>query len=175
MSPYGSGVAALTDRCPVCGIDPRSVTSRDAVVALRSFPRRYRELLVRPAHGERPEIVTGRPPGGAWSALEHASHAAAVIDAVSDALLAVQVHDSPEVSLEAGPSWTASVEEVLVGLGLSCERLADAAAEISGASWNRTGRLVDGAEVTALDLMRHAVHVGAHHLRQAQHVVEQLT
>ncbi len=145
------------------------------MVAIRSFPRRYRELLVRPAHTDRPEVVTGRPPGGEWSALEHTSHAAAVIDAVSDALQAVEVHDSPEVSLEGRRPWTGSVEEILVGLGLSCERLADAADEVSGASWTRRGRVADGAEVTALDLLRHAVHVGAHHLREAQHVVEQLT
>lgn len=129
---------------------------------------------MRPSHAERPEIVTGRPPGGGWSALEHTAHAAAVVDTVSDAVRAVQVHDSPEVTLEAAPPWGASVDEVLVGLSLSCERLADTAADMSGATWTRTGRLPDGSDVTALDLVRHGVHVGAHHLRQAQGVIEQL-
>ena len=29
--------------CPVCGFDPTSISPPDAVVALRSLPRRYRE------------------------------------------------------------------------------------------------------------------------------------
>src|SRR5579862_4537644 len=29
--------------CPVCGFDPTSISPADAVVALRSLPRRYRE------------------------------------------------------------------------------------------------------------------------------------
>jgi hypothetical protein len=34
----------MTDRCSECGFDPSSVTVQDAIITLRSLPRRWREL-----------------------------------------------------------------------------------------------------------------------------------
>ncbi len=174
MASYGSGVGSLTDRCTECGIEPWTLTPSDAAVAVRSFPRRFRALLVRPDHRDRPHLVAGRAEGG-WSALEHTAHVADVMVCVADALRLVQVHDDPAVTVEPAPPRTAAfeeLEEVLADLERACEELAHTVDGVSGHEWERRAHLEDGTQVTALDLVRHAVHMGAHHRRLVERIVE---
>ena len=155
----------------MCGLDPSTVKPPDAIAAIRSYPRRYRRLLVRLDDEEGAAIVTRRPAPDQWSAIEHAVHVSDVLDAVGDAVERVQVHDDPSIDVETGPPRRAPVDEVLLRLDMASDRLASAAERIAGKDWQRSGRLRDGERVTALALVRHAVHVGAHHRREVERVM----
>ncbi len=164
-------MAFLDDRCPVCGLDPSTVKPPDAIAAIRSYPRRYRRLLVRLDDEEGAGIVTRRPGPDQWSALEHAVHVADVLEVVGEAVERVQIHDDPSVDVEPGPPRGAPVDDVLRRLDAASERLAAVADGIEGKDWQRSGRLRDGERATALTLVRHAVHIGAHHRRQVERVL----
>ncbi len=158
-------------RCPVCGLDPSSVKPPDASAALRSYPRRYRRLLVRLDDEEGARIVVQRPGPGQWSAVEHVAHVADVLDAVGEAVQSVQLHGDPSVSVTVGPPRAQAVDAVLSRLTTGCDHLATLVDGIEGRDWQRAGRLPTGERVTALDLARHAVHVGAHHRRLTERVM----
>ena len=93
-------------RCPDCGFDPSRVSPSDAAVAARSFPRRFRALLVRP-DDEDPAVVHRRPAGGGPSAAGHALAAAAGMAAAAGALGRVLTADDPTVDLGPGPPTAA--------------------------------------------------------------------
>ena len=164
-------MALEATRCKVCGLDPRTVRPPDAGAALRSYPRRYRRLLVRLDDEEGAGVVTRRPGPGQWSAVEHAAHVVDVIDAVGEAVERVRVHDQPSITLDVPPPRQAPVDELLLRLSLVCERLASMVDTIKGNDWKRSGRLPGGEQATALDMVRHAVHVGAHHRREIERVM----
>ncbi len=168
-------MASIADRCPICGIEPRTVSPSDAVVALRSYRRRYRALLVRPDDEEGADVVRRRPAPDRWSALEHAAHVADVFEVAADALRTIRVHEEPEVAVEPGRAPRAgTVDEVVDRLGVGAERLAGTVEDMQGEDWKRAGRLLTGQQVTALDVVRHAVHVGAHHRREAERAVSEV-
>lgn len=155
----------------MCGLDPRTVKPPDASAALRSYPRRYRRLLVRLDDDEGAAVVTRRPGPGRWSALEHAVHVADVLDAVGRAAQRVSVHKDPPVDLRVPTPRPAPVDEVLRRIRTGCEELAALVDQVKGKEWLRSGRLPGGERVSALDLVRYAVHVGAHHRRVMESVL----
>lgn len=180
-------MASAGGRCPGCGFDPSRVSPSDAAVAARSFPRRFRALLVRPDDDD-PDVVHRRPPGGGESAAGHALAAAAGMDAAAGALGRVLTADDPTVDLDPGPppgadepalefepnrvAASAAAEPalavVLDRVAATAGVLAAAVEATSASEWARPGRLPGGKEVTALDVARAGVHAGAHHLRAAE-------
>jgi len=90
--------------------------------------------------------------------------------AVADAVERVQVHDDPSVMIDAGPPLTGPVDDVLVRIRAEADRLAGVVEGIAGRDWQRCARLPSGRRASAMDLVRHAVHVGTHH----RHVVERV-
>jgi hypothetical protein len=118
--------------------------------------------------------VRRRPEGGGWSALEHAAHATEVIDLVAEAVHAVRVRDHPDVEIEPGTPRAGTVDEVVESLAARAEGLASLVGQLSGEDWKRTGALGGGETVTLLDLVRHAVHVGAHHRREVERVLREV-
>lgn len=161
-------------RCPECGFDPSGVSPSDAAVAARSFPRRFRALLVRP-DDEDPAIVHRRPAGGGPTAAGHALAAAAGMAAAAGVLGRVLTADDPTVddpTADPDPGPTGADEPALE---VVLDRVAEAAGVLAGtvegtsaSEWARPARLPGGEEVTALDLARAGVHAGAHHLRAAE-------
>lgn len=165
--------------CPGCGLDSDTVSPRDAVAAVRSFPRRYRALLVRgPGQDDEPgELIRRRPDASTWSALEYTAHVADVLDHLGPAVRRVVVEDGPTITLfdnEARAAQQAYNDqdraEVLGWLELACADLASILEGIRPDDWKRVGRL-DGAERDALALARRAVHEGSHHLRDVTRVL----
>ena len=157
-------------RCPDCGFDAAAVSPADAAVAARSYPRRYRALLVRPDEDD-PEIVHRRPAPDQLSAVEHTARAAVDISAAADALRRVRIDEDPEVALEgtapideAGPTS----REVLAVLDAAAASFATVIETLRGDEWRRSGHLAGGGDVGALDVARHGVHAGIHHLRAAE-------
>lgn len=166
-------MALTVGRCPACGFDPPTVSPADAGVAARSYTRRYRGLLVRPDDDD-PEIVHRRPPSGQPSAVEHAEQAAAVLAAAAGALQVVRVRDDPEVDLDpaVAAGGRAALAEVLDRLATGAGDLAAQTELLRGDEWSRAGLEPGGRRVTALDIARHGVHAGIHHLRAAARAIE---
>ncbi len=165
-------------RCPACGFDHRSVGPADAAAAARSFPRRFRGLLVRPDEDD-PAIVHRSPGPGEASALDHAAAAAHGMAAAARSLTQVQVHDGVGVDLGpdpgdgrvAGEARRQSLEDVLGQVTQAAGDLADAIESVHGDAWARTGLLPGAGEVHALDIARAGVHAGSHQLRVAERVL----
>lgn len=161
--------------CPECGFDPTSVSPADAAVAARSYPRRYRALLVRPDDDD-PEIVHRRPSPDEPSAVGHVARAAADLGAAGEALQRIRVHDEPEIALDVvldGPSAGSgsappTSEDALAALTAAATSFAARVESLRGDEWRRLGRLAGNDDVTALDVARHGVHAGIHHLRAAE-------
>lgn len=161
--------------CPACGFDAPTVGPADAAAAARSYPRRFRGLLVRPDDDD-PEIVR-RPPGpGEASALDHAAAAAAGMAAAAASLAAVHVHEGAGVDLgpppgedrtDAGAAGTRTLEEVLAAVEAAAGALGDAIRAVHGDQWARTGSAPGGA-IGALDVARAGAHAGSHRLRSAE-------
>lgn len=162
--------------CAKCGFEARSVSPSDAVAAIRSFPRRYRRLLQDALldldYGER--IIATRPPG-AWSPLDLTAHVRDALHVYERRMQRIVQEDSPtlaEAELEAPPTSAhdQGVEVVLATLLSTSDEFGRTASRISGDDWIRKGT-VGGSEVSALDILREAVHEGAHHLRDLEKVL----
>jgi hypothetical protein len=166
-------MASLRDRCPTCGFDPATVPPADAAVAARSFPRRYRGVLVRLDDEDGADVVARRPADGGWSAIEHGAHAAEAMAAAAEALRRTGVEDRPEVMLDPGEPRAGSVDAVLERLEAAASALAAALDRHPSDGWHRPALVRGGDEVTAVDIARQGAHVGAHHLRAAQQAVDQ--
>ena len=169
----------MASACPVCGFHATTVSPSDAAAALRSYPRRYRGVLLRPSNDEPDDPVARRGRDG-WSALDHATYAANSIDASRQQLHQVLVHDNADVNPPPVDPPTplgtdsASPEETFARLRTVAEGLADEVDRAKGEQWNRTGVTPDGQALTAVDIVRHAVHQGFHHLRAAEKVLQEV-
>lgn len=165
-----------TGTCPECGFQPDTVPPADIPVALRSFPRRFRGVLAATDEQDARRLVTPPSPGE-WSALQHAGHVRDVLHALDMRVQRVVRDDQPHLGDTPTTPPAAvdgdNIETTLATLQANAEQLAATVEGVSGKDWNRTGRR-DGEVVTALDLAREAVHEGAHHLREAQDVIDEL-
>jgi hypothetical protein len=145
---------------------------------MRSFPRRYRALLVTPATGDGPDaIYRRRPDPDTWSALEYTAHVADRLDHLGPAIRRIIYEERP--SIEPFDNQRRATEqaynridrsEVLGWLDLACEELASVVEDVRADDWARTG-VVAGVERDALTVARDGVHEGAHHLRDVQRVL----
>jgi hypothetical protein len=153
----------------------------DAVAAVRSFPRRYRALLVTPGSLDGPDAVfRRRPDPQTWSALEYTAHVADMLDLLGPAIRRIMVEEQPSISSfdsdeRAERKGYNQLEraEVLGWLELACGELASVLESVKADDWTRTGRLEAG-ERDALTLARNGVHEGSHHLRDVQRVLNQV-
>ncbi len=163
--------------CPECGLDYDTISPQDALVAVRSFPRRYRALLATPGSLDGPDAVfRRRPDPSSFSALEHTAYVADFIDHLGTALRRVAVQENPSITLLDGADRAyGDLEraEVLGWLELACAELASVIEGIGAEDWSRNGRL-PGGERSALTLARDGVHVGSHRLRDVQRVLNQV-
>jgi hypothetical protein len=163
----------------VCGLDEETVSPRDAVVAVRSFPRRYRaQMAGYDPHGDDPDSpLRRRPDARTWSALEYTAHVADRLDHLGPAIRRVMVEDEPALTF---PDFAERVVshayndkeklEVLGWLELVCGDLASILDGVQPDDWRRPAH-VDGSPRDALGLARDAVHEGSHHLRDVQRVL----
>ena len=161
-------------QCGECGFVPDGVTPRDAFVAVRSFPRRWRELLA-PDGFLDDHVISYRPSPEEWSALHHAGHLADALRTAANRLARVRTADRPLLAEVPGQQSLpveddGSVEMVLTRMADSCARLAAEIDKTGPDDWQRVG-MRRREEVSAIDLAREAVHEGAHHLRDAERVL----
>lgn len=162
--------APMPTSCPVCGFDPSSVSPADAIVALRSLPRRFRELTdPSPTDDDRDDREHGDAVRSRARALAEAGVVGGIISALSGDLHRVLVSDDPAITTTddtaTAPGFGGDPATSLQRLS---EATAEAAAQAEGQpaeAWARQGTRADGP-VSALDLLREAVHAGVHRLRE---------
>lgn len=148
------------------------------MVAVRSYPRRYRALLVTPGADDGPGAVfRRRPDPSTWSALEYTAHVADLLDLLGPAIQRVVFEENPVIPSfdndeRARAKRYNELEraEVLGWLELACGELASVIESVNADDWTRTGR-VAGGERDALALARNGVHEGSHHLRDVHRVL----
>ena len=163
--------------CATCGFRGPTLGPRDAIVAIRSLPRRYRTALAVLADDDpAADLFAQRPRTGWWSALELAGHVRDVLHAKEKRLRRVNLEQEPAVGEEPEIPPTGVEEQgpeaILSALEYNAEQLARTAESIVAHDWVRTGRRADGP-VSALDLLREAVHEGTHHLRDLDRAIRE--
>lgn len=169
---------ATTGTCTTCGFVPDKVDPTDAMVALQSFPARWRSALAIHLDDADPEAaLTGRTSPQDWTALEHAGHVRDVLHALDIRVQRVLREDEPvlpetHVTPPSGANEQ-GMAVILAALTLSADQFAETVMGISELGWYRRGRRA-GRLVSALDLVREAVHEGSHHLHLATQTLDTL-
>jgi hypothetical protein len=156
--------------CPVCGFWPSTVTPKDAAVALRSFRRRYAERVETMAQhvDDDGELVD--------SVVRHVAHAADALRVHEERLRKVLHTDAPVLDGTSRapverPQEAVDLSAALRQLEAAADHLADVVDSVPPDDWSRKG-VLHGEPVTALDLVRAAVHEGVHHLRAIDELLE---
>ena len=156
----------------------------DAVVALRSLPRRFRALFAGLGEDESPDDVAHRIGGDGHSALDHVTAATRTVTFLGRALEQVLVEDDPvlhpAVTDPAARAWepvpaAGTVEEHLVELGAASGALADRAERVAPADWGRAARVAGAdADVGAAAVLWDAVDSAVAHLRAAERTLAEV-
>jgi hypothetical protein len=164
--------------CPECGLDYDTVSGKDAIVAVRSYPRRYREVLTAVAQESK---LHDRPAPETWSAIEYTAHVADLGPVFTETVRAMRTGGA----VDAGSWWDADEraaeqhyndrtrDEVLDELQKAETALADELDKVTADQWSNTAQFPWG-ERDLLTMARNAVHEGSHHLRDVKKGLEQL-
>jgi len=160
--------------CPVCGLEEARIGVDDAAAALRTFPRRYREVL----EGVDDLTLRRRPDTTTWSMLEYAVHVREVLEllALGLPLVLTQARPvfpdlDPDEAAATRPASVMDREHALRGIAEGATTLADQIDVTPYAAWDRP--FVLGEEERAARVIpQHAAHEGAHHLRDIERVRE---
>lgn len=161
--------------------DLAHLTPQDAVVTLRSLPRRFRTTL-RPVDDDNLDELAERIASSGHSPLDHLVDADRSLTMLHQALDQVLHHDQPVLApavMDPGarewPPAQGGLEAELAHLEGSAVAFADAASRVPAADWGRTGTVAGGGTtVEALDLLREAVRTGVTDLRTAQRDLDEL-
>jgi hypothetical protein len=141
------------------GVPDASLTPPDAIVALRSLPRRFRATVM-------PNPDDAPAPDAVGIALDAAGTAAAQLDAIGAQLRGVLLTDSPGLGA-LPPTGPGDRSNALDRLTAAATGLADLARSQPASAWVRPG-LREGRTLTAADLLREAVDVAIRQLRVAE-------
>jgi hypothetical protein len=159
--------------------DVSNLSAPDAVVALRSFPRRFRSAVLPIADDPTVEALAERVGPDGHSALDHVvavtntlvllGQALRQVLITEDPVLHAGVRDPGERAWETPPGTT--VDGALDRLADEATAVADAADAVPSRDWSRTGTLAGGGTITALDLVREAVRTASQGLVDAEAAV----
>ncbi len=145
----------------------------DAITALRSMGRRWRELF----EDVPDDKLRRRPAPEVWSPLEYAAHTRDVVALVGRGMNEVLKGTEPSFSaIEPDPPGTdhgynaLDPSDVLDQLAAEAERMAERASKALPEHWKR-GATMGGEATDAGWLLRHAVHDGSHHLRDVERIL----
>ncbi len=167
---------AVSWTCPECGLVYDSIAPRDAIQALRSFPRRYREVIGPFVDDD--EVLRRRPDPSTWSALEYTGHVADLLQEMTPQLVLVVQRDEPHITDPIDPDERTSLQgyndmepaHVLEWLTRSATNAADTCAGFTPDDWSRRAQYPYG-ERELVDIVRNMVHEGVHHLHDVERVL----
>lgn len=159
--------------------DVSQLAAPDAVVALRSYPRRFRSAVLPIVDDPTVEALAERIGPDGRSAIDIVVAVSNTWVLIGQALRQVLINDDAVVHAAAtdpaGRSWElppgTSVDGALDNLADEAVALADAADAVPGRDWSRTGAVTGGGSVSAIDLVREAVRTGAQGLIDAEAAV----
>ena len=167
-------------KCPECGLDYETISPKDAIQALRSYPRRYRAVFrgLEDEDGDPYTVIRRRPDAKTWSALEYAAHVADILEAMTPQLVEIAHKDNPSVVDPIEPDSRAAdrryndmdPREVLDWLERSATGAADTVEGLSANDISRKATYPYGQR-ELIDVVRNMVHEGYHHLRDAERVL----
>lgn len=160
--------------------DLARLTPQDAVVTLRSLPRRFRTTL-RPVDDDNLDELAERIASSGHSPLDHLVDADRSLTMLHQALDQVLHHDQPVLApavMDPGarewPPVHAGLTTELSHLEATVTGFADVAARVPAADWGRTGTVAGSTDVEALDLLREAVRTAITDLRAAQRDLDEV-
>lgn len=160
--------------CPDCGLDYDAISPPDAVVALRTMPRRYRSAVAAALEDDADEgLIRRRPDETTWSALEYTAHVADLYELFTTIVRRMFDEDTPTIAFW-DPDARAAEQQynaadpvaVLDRLDAATATLVAAVERVDGDSWRRMATFPFG-DRDLLTMVRNAVHEGSHHLRDA--------
>jgi hypothetical protein len=150
-------------------LDVSRLLPPDALAALRSYPRRYRNEVASFEGDDAVDELAARIGPEGESAIQIMSDVSRTWSILAEALRQTLVTDDavlhPAVLDPSLRSWDTpppdSLDDVLTVLDHAADALTDRMASVSDiADWNRRAAVAGGGEVTALDLIRTAAVVG---------------
>ena len=154
------------------------VSPADAVVAMRTWPRRYRAALAPIADDRIADKALRIGPQGV-SALDLAVNSLGTWVLLEKALHDIRVTECPTlhpaVTESAARSWeshpTETLDSVLDQIDDVANSLANSIEAMPSDDWPRKATVAGGGTTTALALAREAVNVGADNLREIERVI----
>lgn len=158
----------------------RPIVPSDAVVAMRSFPRRYREVFASTEDDDSIDAIASRVGPEGRSAAEVVSDVTRTWAVLADALRQVLTSDDavlhPAVADASQRVWDAPHPEALADtldlLGHEADAVVDVVHRSTTVSdWSRSAAVAGGGRVTALDLLGDAVRTGSEGLTQAEAIL----
>ena len=156
------------ERCPVCGFRPRHALPSDGTRTARVMSQQWAALF------DRYRDSLGMPLGNGPSAIGHAIATALAFDRAADDLERIRTSECPELTAPpAPPPRQAAPADVVGDIATGARRLADVAGQFRGRDWIRTGRR-GPQEITAIQILRRAVHEATHRLSEATHGLARL-
>lgn len=154
-------------------LDLTNLSAHDAIAALKSYPRRFGEILGPVNDDDNVEVLASRPGPDGQSALDIAWETTYALGTCRASLHKVLVDTDPELAVPPPPSTStsaapATIATAIGGLRREAEALAETIDHVDPANWRRTGTIATtGQTVTAFDLVRDAVRIGSGNLRRA--------
>jgi hypothetical protein len=162
------------ERCAECGFDATLLTTADAITALRSLGRRWREAF----EDVPDDVLRRRPDPQTWSPLEYAAHTRDILALLGHALGQILDDERPEFpAIEPDPPGTdhgyneLDPARVLGSLERNANTMADRASKALPAHFARTATLGSGEQTDGAGVLKHAVHDATHHLKDVQRAI----
>jgi MOSC domain-containing protein YiiM len=150
---------AAVETCEQCRFDAGQYGLQDALGTARALGPMWAQTV----EGVDPEILATPAAPGQPSVDDHAVAATALISHMTDELRTMAPGTSPTTDRAAGAGTAPA------GFGAATRALHDVARSLGPArspAWRATSSL-DGVDVDAGWLLRHGLHAGIHHLREA--------
>jgi sulfur carrier protein ThiS len=154
-----------------------SMSMSDAIVTLKSLPRRFNEALAGPVGDDAWERTIRTPGPSGRSALGCVGRADAELTALGTAIASIPLEKTPVVNLgpldrkSFEPSATTEAADVLAQLGVNANRAATAIDGRGPEDFERTITM-DGKSVHAHEYVRAAIATTISYLKHAQVAIE---
>jgi hypothetical protein len=158
----------IVEHCGQCGFDGEEWSDVGAMEAIPTLATRWREVVT----GLTSDELHHRPIAEMWSIAEYADHVREVLFGMRFVLdVAVtqpgtDLGESPQPRFEPEPR-AVDVAVALFGIETEASALRGRLGELPDLAWDSTATL-DGKEVGAHWVVRHAVHDATHHLLDAE-------
>ncbi|MGK2949123.1 MAG: hypothetical protein ACSLFP_11150 [Acidimicrobiales bacterium] len=151
----------------------------DAVVALRSLPRRFRALFAGLGDDESPDDLAHRVGGAGRSAADHIVAARSDLTFFGRAVEQVLTDDEPalhpaldDATQRDWPDAAGAIHERLDELSETAEALAQRLEHVGASQWARRGTVASGGlELSAADLVWRGVDSALEHRQAAEQVL----